>query len=56
MAVIHCVMPAYLVAIQIDKAGDVGKPDDALTRLTAEVKQKGEALPLLDGMIVTIAL
>ena len=49
-------MPAYVVADQIDKAGDVGKPDDALARLTAEVKQKGEALPLLDGMIVTIAL
>ena len=49
-------MPAYLVAVQIDKAGDVGKPDDALARLAVEVKQKGEALPLLDGMIGTIAL
>jgi len=49
-------MPAYLVAVQIDKAGGVGKPDDALARLTVEAKQKGGALPLLDGMIVTIAL
>ena len=49
-------MLAYLVADQIDKAGDVGKPDDALARLTVEAKQKGEALPLLDGMIGTIAL
>ena len=49
-------MPAYLVAVQIDKAGDVGKPADALARLTVEVKQKGEALRCWDGMIVTIAL